>query len=83
MNVQQHLGDADAQMIAEISERMEKYVDKQVDATKKWLRDQLNETDDYTSKQLKQIENLINSKAIDSSQFQVALKGEIEELGEF
>ena len=83
VDVQQHLGDSDAEMVALIKGQLEKYIKTEIDGAKDWMTQKFKEFETQTSQQLEAIESLINSKSLDSGHFQMALKTEIEQVGEY
>jgi len=81
VDVQQHMEAGDAAMVAEIRQEVEGFLKKQIEDQKDWLGGRFVQFEVQTSKQLSQIEGIINSKAMDTGHFNMALKQEMEEIG--
>lgn len=63
------MGESDAEMINLIKEQMGAIIDGKIDKSQERMVEKNRKFEDQTHNQLKSIENMINSKAMDSGQF--------------
>lgn len=69
VDVQQSMGDSDAEMVTMIKGQLEQFINKKMNENKTWLEGQFKFFEKQTQAQLNSIEGIIQSKALDSGQF--------------
>ena len=63
-----------------IRNQLKSFIDQRLDDTKDWMNNRFDLFEKQTTQQLGQIEQVINSKAMDTGQFNQELKNEMELL---
>ena len=69
VDVQQQMGDSDAEMVTMIKGQLEVYINKKMVENKDWLSEKFKQFEVQTQSQLNSIEGIIQSKALDSGSF--------------
>lgn len=82
VDVNEHMGESDAEMVAMIEGSLKKVIDAKIEGQKNWMEDQFKKFETQTTSQLTEIESILGSKVLDTGHFQQALKTEIEEVSE-
>ena len=69
MDVNEHMGESDAEMVAMIEGSLKKVIDAKIESQKNWMEDQFKKFETQTTSQLTEIESILGSKVLDTGHF--------------